>query len=112
CLEAGSYRRWPEIDASRLRTSNLSVLRDSAPPFGSRLGVWFLAPWFLAPGFLPALQLVSRGHLITRSGGDALGVAEDEVEVPGVDEEACRLTENEHRVAPPEGVGEQDHAAA
>src|SRR6184192_335381 len=52
--EIGFHRGWPETDASRLRTPDLSVVRDPAPLFGSWLGYVvlgsadrFRAPWLL-----------------------------------------------------------------
>src|SRR5437762_4901555 len=49
---------------------------------------------------------------LTSAVGDALGVAIDEVEVPGVDEEARGLAEDEHRVEPVDRVRQQRHATA
>src|SRR2546429_5239497 len=54
----------------------------------------------------------TRGHLITLSGGDPLGVAEDEVQVTRVDEETRALTEDEDRITPPQRVAQQRQPAA
>src|SRR5256712_1361038 len=54
----------------------------------------------------------TRGHFITLSGGDPLGVAEDEVQVTRVDEETRALTEDEDRITPPQRVAQQRQPAA
>src|SRR5262245_35174855 len=63
---------------------------------------------FSTSGRLPS----TRAILARGSRGDALGVAQDEVEVAGVDEEARALTQDEDGIAAPEGVEEQGQAAA
>src|SRR6266705_3219540 len=51
------------------------------------------------------------GILACASGADALGVAEDEIEIARVHEKAGGLPDDEHRVPPMEGVGQERHAA-
>src|SRR5215813_7256171 len=73
----------------------------------------------LRPSILPARCLVpgstspsTRAILACGSRRDALGIAQDEVEVAGVDEEAGALTQDEDGITAPQGVEEQGQAAA
>src|SRR5215510_3154169 len=54
----------------------------------------------------------TRAILACGSGGDALGVAQDEVEVARVDEEAGALAQDEDRIAAPQRVEQEGQAAA
>src|SRR5262245_35814227 len=54
----------------------------------------------------------TRAILACGSGGDALGVAQDEVEVARVDEEAGALAQDEHGITAPQRVEQEGQAAA
>src|SRR5437899_11236368 len=54
-----------------------------------------------------------RRRILARdSRGDALGVPEDEIEIARVHEEPGRLGDDEHRVPPMDGIGQERRAAA
>src|SRR6059036_707112 len=116
------------------KTSRRASVVGSSTPSSKLRSYWIDGGWFIAwmtrngssvgPGIMRTgrvwhwAQLIVTGSsfvagiLACGSGGDALGVAQDEVEITRVDEETRPLTQNEHGVAPPQRVEEQRHAAA
>ena len=125
-FEIGSHRGWPEIDASRLRTPDLDAIRVSAllsgsgprPTVGlaSRLRFRFdrIRFWAAATALRPGSAAICpvAGILACGQESGVLGVAEDEVEIARVDEEARALTQNEDGIATPERVEQEGQSAA
>src|SRR5262249_16231559 len=74
----------------------------------------------LRPSILPARCLIpgptsatsTRAILACGSGRDALGVAQDEVEIAGVDEEPGALAQDKDGITAPERVEQEGQAAA
>src|SRR5216684_7795115 len=62
-------------------------------------------------GLRTTCRVIRLRILACASRSDALGAAEDEIEIARVHEKAGGLPDDEHRVPPMEGVGQERHAA-
>src|SRR5206468_946037 len=112
--EIGSHRGWPDIGASRLRTPDLDAVRAVGSAFWFSARARLVRPARAAPHHRSRRysNCPCRGHFSMRSGGGVLGVAEDEVEVARVDEQAGALTQNEDGIAAPERVEQEGQSTA